>query len=99
MEEWKWIRGFEGVYQISNYGRLKSFKKYGHGYILSNKNQKGGYLSVVLQDTIQKKKRYVRIHVLVAEAFIGRIPAGYQFIIRMIISKIIMLRILKLFIP
>lgn len=78
MEEWKWIRGFEGVYQISNYGRLKSFKKYGHGYILSNKNQKGGYLSVVLQDTIQKKKRYVRIHVLVAEAFIGRIPAGYH---------------------
>lgn len=26
-EEWKWIKGFEGQYQISNYGRVKSLAK------------------------------------------------------------------------
>lgn len=35
-EEWKWIKGFKGQYQISNYGRVKSFKKTEGGYILSN---------------------------------------------------------------
>lgn len=75
-EEWKWVDGFEGVYQISNRGRLKSFHKESDGYILSNVNKKGGYLSVILRD--RKNKRYTRIHVLVAETFIGNIPKGYQ---------------------
>lgn len=77
-EEWKWVNGFEGVYQISNLGRLKSFKRCQNGYILSNINAKGGYLSVILSDPIAKKKRYTRIHILVAEAFIGNIPRGYH---------------------
>lgn len=77
-EEWKWVRGFEGVYQISNLGRLKSFKKYENGYILSNKNEVGGYLSVILTDSIQRKRRCTRIHVLVAEHFIADIPKGYH---------------------
>lgn len=77
-EEWKWINGFEGVYQISNLGRLKSFKRCQNGYILSNINTKGGYLSVILSDPIAKKKRYTRIHILVAEAFIGNIPHGHH---------------------
>ena len=69
-EEWRWVKGFEGLYQISNLGRLKSFKKYREGYILSENNKKGGYLSVVLTDNVQKKKRYTRLHNLVAEAFL-----------------------------
>lgn len=77
-EEWKWVNGFKGVYQISNLGRLKSFKRCQNGYILSNINAKGGYLSVILSDPIAKKKRYTRIHILVAEAFIGNIPRGYH---------------------
>ena len=77
-EEWKWVSGFEGVYQISNLGRLKSFKKYSDGYVLSNKNEKGGYLSVILFDQVQKKRRCARIHVLVAESFIGEIPHGHH---------------------
>lgn len=77
-EEWKWVKGFDGIYQISNLGRLKSFKKYADGYILSNKNEKGGYLSVILTDNIQQKRRSVRIHVLVAEHFIGNIPKGFH---------------------
>ena len=77
-EEWKWIRGFEGTYQISNHGRLKSFKKDTDGYILSNTNEKGGYLAIVLTDKIRKIKRCTRIHVLVAEHFIGERPDGFH---------------------
>ena len=75
-EIWKDVKGFEGIYQISNLGRLKSFKKHKSGYILSNKNQKGDYLSVILKGN--NKVRHTRIHILVVESFIGDIPKGYQ---------------------
>jgi hypothetical protein len=68
LEVWKDIKGFEGSYQISNKGRLKSFHKDKNGYIRSNKNSKGDYLSVVLMSG--KHKKSTRIHRLVAEAFI-----------------------------
>jgi len=77
-EIWKDIEGWEGVYQVSSKGRLKSFKSDVNGYILSNINKKGGYFSVVLTDSIHKRKRYVRMHVLVAEAFIGKRIKGMQ---------------------
>ncbi len=77
MEEWKWIKGFEGLYQISSYGRLKSFRKCKEGYICSNNNRMGWYFTVNLFD--EKGIRYTkRIHRLVAETFIGRIPPGYH---------------------
>lgn len=68
METWKDIKGFEGIYQISNMGRLKSFKSDPSGRILSLKNRKGDYLSIVL--CYGTKRRYTRIHRLVAEAFV-----------------------------
>ncbi len=67
-EIWRDIKGFEGVYQISNYGRLKSFKANRDGRVLSNKNSKGDYLAVVLRNG-EKCERHTRIHRLVAEAF------------------------------
>lgn len=54
-EVWKDVKGFEGIYQISNKGRLKSFKRMKDGYILSTKNSKGDYLSVVLEYKDLKK--------------------------------------------
>ena len=68
LEFWEDIPLWEGIYQISSHGRLKSFKVTKNGYILSEVNNKGGYLSVVLRqaDSI----RYTRIHRLVAEVFI-----------------------------
>lgn len=68
MEIWKDVTGFEGVYQISSLGKLKSFKDLKFGRILSNKNSKGDYLSVVLE--YKGEVRYVRLHRLVAETFI-----------------------------
>ena len=67
-EIWKDVKGFEGIYQISNKGRLKSFKQHAKGKILSNKNKNGDYLSIVLCKG--GKVRSTRIHRLVAEAFI-----------------------------
>jgi len=48
VETWKDIKGFEGIYQISNMGRVKSFKADLNGRILSIKNSKGDYLNIVL---------------------------------------------------
>jgi len=76
-EIWKDVEGFEGDYQISNFGRLKSFRKRDsiNGYILKQTNNKGGYFSVVLIG--DNKRLSIRIHRLVAAAFIpnpGSLP-------------------------
>lgn len=68
IEVWKDIEGFKGVYQISNLGRLKSFKKDVGGKVLLNTNKKGGYFSVILRKG--EKVKTTRIHRLVAEAFL-----------------------------
>lgn len=76
-EKWKWIKGYEGLYQISSYGRMKSFRKYKSGYILSNQNKNGWYLTANLFD-YNGVKHTKGIHRLVAEAFIGEIPIGFH---------------------
>ena len=78
-EIWKDVYGFEGIYQISNYGNVRSVDrliKYSNGNIVSYKGQAikpyiatNGY---VLVDLTKEHKRYKKIvHRLVAEAFIG----------------------------
>ena len=82
MEEiWLDVIGFEGYYQISNFGRTKSFLKEEKGRILKDTNAKGGYFSRVLK--INKNNGLIeikskRVHVLVAEHFIGSRPKGYH---------------------
>jgi len=71
MEIWKDIEDWEGIYQVSNYGRLRSFKAKKEGYILSNVNKTGDYFSVVL--SVGKRRRYARMHRLVAEAFLPKL--------------------------
>ena len=72
-EKWIDIKGFEDIYAISSIGRLAS-KKSGRWVILSIKNKKGGYFSVVLK--YRKLKKYTRIHRLVYESFVQEIPNG-----------------------
>lgn len=76
-EEWRWIKGYEGIYQISNLGRLKSFRKNKNGHINSNTNKNGWYLTVNLFDA-DKRRKTTRIHILVAKTFIGDIKRGYH---------------------
>lgn len=65
-EIWKDIKGYENLYQVSNFGNVKSF--YNKSHLLKLKPDKYGYISVTLVK--EKKKKRKRVHRLVAEAFI-----------------------------
>ena len=82
IEEWKWIAGFEGLYEVSNNGNIRSVdrvqvqrsshgtmieKTYRGAYITPTDNG-NGYLIVGLRKNGKRKSCYV--HRLVAEAFI-----------------------------
>ena len=74
-EIWKDKKDYEGHYQVSNFGRVKSIK-FGKEIILKqSKDKKTGYLHVVLcKENILKS--YL-VHRLVAEAFIDN-PNNYK---------------------
>ena len=65
-EEWKDIKDYENLYQVSNLGRIKSL--YGKGRILKTKSYENGYVLIDLYKN-GKRKKYL-VHRLVAEAFI-----------------------------
>ena len=69
-EIWKDIKGYEGKYQISNTGHVKSldFNHTGKEKILKEKINSKGYHFVTLYK--DDKQYYPRIHRLVAETFI-----------------------------
>lgn len=69
MEEiWKDIKEYEGIYQVSNLGRVKSLKHSKEGKLLKGRVTGKGYLSVALfRNSVRKSNS---IHRLVAEAFI-----------------------------
>ena len=55
MEIWKDISGFEGLYRVSNLGRVKRFFKNGKENILTGKKDKDGYINVILSRNQSKK--------------------------------------------
>jgi len=77
-EIWKDIKGYEGLYQVSNIGRVKSLertvpRKNGSKLpikerILKPKANRDGYLTVVLCKGSGKRKGFL-VHRLVCEAF------------------------------
>ena len=78
MEIWKDIIGYEGLYQVSNLGNVRSlnYRNTGKEKVLKAGKTKKGYLLVNLYKN-GKMKTYL-IHRLVYEAFKGPIPEGYQ---------------------
>ena len=68
MEEWKDIKGYDGLYAVSNEGNVKSLK-FGKEHILKPAvNSRSGYLYVILCKNGKSKTH--KVHRLVASAFI-----------------------------
>lgn len=86
MEEiWKAIEGYEGIYEVSNLGRVRSFDRnvpalnnktgeicdyFRKGKMLTQREVLGGYLAVNLTNT-EKKRISAFVHRLVAKAFVS----------------------------
>lgn len=66
MEEiWKDIKDYEGLYQVSNLGRVKSLR---YDRIMKLRTDYRGYLDVLI--SVKSKTKRYKVHRLVAEAFI-----------------------------
>lgn len=72
-EIWKDIEGYEGRYQISNYGRIRGLRFRGKARtvpkILSQPINCNGYHIITIRDKNNKRKTFI-VHRLVAKAFI-----------------------------
>ena len=75
IETFRPVKGYEGLYEVSNYGCVRSLK-YGKVKYLKNMKQSDGYEIIILRR--DGKKKMFRVHRLVYEAFNGPIPDGLQ---------------------
>lgn len=66
-ENWKAVAGYEGLYEVSDEGNVRSLK-YGREKIMKPGKNGGGYLQVILCKDGQQK--HLLVHRLVAEAFV-----------------------------
>jgi hypothetical protein len=74
-EEWRQVEGFDGFYEVSSLGNVRSFHGTHTGVrILRPDVLRNGYLLVTLWNG--KKRRREMIHVLVLEAFVSKRPPG-----------------------
>lgn len=78
MEIWKDIENYEGIYQVSNLGNIKSLK-FNKEKILKPTIDGASYYSVNLyKNGVQKN---FSIHKLVAISFLNHIPCGFNLVI------------------
>lgn len=66
-EQWKPIFGYDGMYEVSNLGRVRSLK-YGKTRVLKSEKNWSGYLRVRLSK--DSKVNNYSVHRLVAQAFV-----------------------------
>lgn len=88
-EQWKDVVGFQGIYQVSDLGRVKSLSRITkinekrsrltNDRILSSSKDTGGYIFVCLYENSKPKTR--RVHLLVAASFLNHISNGTHDII------------------
>lgn len=86
MLEWKTVPGYEGYYEVSNNGNVRSLdrvvrrsdgvEQLRHGCMCNLLTNKDGYIYVNLsKDGVRKK---IPVHRLVYQAFVSSIPDGYD---------------------
>lgn len=85
-ERWLPVVGWEGFYEVSDMGRVRSLDRWAavrgdgrrliKGRVLKTPTDSWGYPIVHLQ--VRERSQTVRIHLLVLEAFVGSRPAGLE---------------------
>jgi len=81
MEEWKDVRGYEGIYKVSSHGRVKSLQRVGYGgriideRIMKLNPDSDGYLILGLHKNGKTETK--KVHRLVAESFVEN-PNGFK---------------------
>ncbi len=78
LEKWLPIVGFEGLYEVSSLGRVKSFRCKKEKIIKLRLNEYG-YMTVSF--SIDKKTILKRVHQLVAIAFFNHKPCGMKLVV------------------
>jgi hypothetical protein len=85
VEEWRAVPGYEGIYEASDMGRIKTLARrlktwYGtracHEKILKTPPDKRGYPKLALQKG--RNVKWTTVHAVVARAFLGEPPKGHE---------------------
>lgn len=76
-EEWRWIPGWEGLYEAGTSGRIRSHRRGGDPRIRDPKARKDGYKRLRLKDYPTRCVQ-ILMHRAVALAFFGAPPPGHQ---------------------
>lgn len=79
-EEWRHVPGTNDMYQISSYGRVRSFQRDPNGKIMKTSYSKGTKTISICFETGRKT---VLVHKLIAEAFILRKKPDYENVIHL----------------
>lgn len=75
MEKWEPISGYDGIYEVSDIGRVRHAVT---GHIKRPYLHPSGYLFVFLYRVSDKSNKMLRVHRLVADAFIHKLPERDQ---------------------
>lgn len=83
METWKPVIGYEGIYEVSDTGRVKRIAGWSDGrktkpvgILRINPNKR--YARVILHNKLIGDPKYLLVHRIVMAAFVGPLPSGME---------------------
>lgn len=86
-ERWRQVLGYEGYYEVSDFGRVRSIDRvvtFSDGRVRAFagrmcKPKRGAYgYPLVLLSAGMDRKKWVAVHLLVLRAFVGPAPSSYE---------------------